>query len=172
MTCAMDWVPGGYGPIFYDSYIPRSIVGDLFFNMPLETASYSEATNLFWNEPKANQPFAAHQPFQVFSCWNGTVAFTATPMVGRKVTFRATYEDKGECFQAEPELFYKDMWSKGHGRIAVVSSVNLAYSNEEGEMAKESKGYTSELVIKSAIQLKIDLAGPPAMVKCMPTFTD
>jgi alpha-1,3-mannosyltransferase len=175
MTCAMDWIPGGDGPIFYDSYISRSIGGDLFFNIPPETASYSEATNLFWNEPVAKERMVVHQPFQVFSCWNGAVAFTASPVVEKKVAFRATYVDKGECLQAEPELFCKDMWWQGYGRIAVVPSVNLGYSgvsNEEGKMAKEKKGYTSDLVGKSTVQEKIDWGGPPPMVKCMPTFTD
>ncbi|RKU44132.1 capsular associated protein [Coniochaeta pulveracea] len=172
MTCAMDWVPGADGPIFYDSYVSRSIIGDLFFNIPPETASYSEATNLFWNEPRARERLAAHQPFQVFSCWNGAVAFTAMPVVEKKVAFRSTYEEKRECFQAEPELFCKDMWWQGHGRIAVVPSVNLGYSNDGSKMAKEKKGYTSDLVAKNAEQEKIDWAGPPPMVKCMPTFTD
>lgn len=172
MTCAMDWVPGADGPIFYDSYISRSIVGDLFFNIPPETASYSEASNLFWNEPRAKERLAAHRPFQVFSCWNGAVAFTAIPVVEKKVAFRATYEDKGECFQAEPELFCKDLWGQGYGKIAVVPSVNLGYSNDEGRMAKEKKGYTSDLVGKNSTQERIDWVGPPPVVKCMPTFTD
>jgi alpha-1,3-mannosyltransferase len=128
MTCAFDWIyGGGDDPIFYDSYIARSINGDLFFDIPPETASYSAAGDLFWNEPVAQARFTAHQPFQVFSCWNGAVVFTAAPIVEVKVAFRAASEDKGECFQAEPQLFCKDMWFQGYGKIAVIPTVNLEY---------------------------------------------
>lgn len=174
MTCAMDWIQGGSeAPIFYDSYISRTIAGDLFFNIPPDTASYSFAHDLFWNEPVAQERFQAHQPFQVFSCWNGAVAFTATAVVEGKVSFRAVSEDKGECFQAEPQLFCKDMWFQGYGKIAVVPSVNLAYTNEDGERIKNMKGYTSQWVNGSvALEEKIEWRPPPERVKCMPTFTD
>lgn len=174
MTCALDWVPGGGDePIFYDSYIARSINGDLFFNIPPETASYSLAADLFWNEPKAQARFASHQPFQVFSCWNGAVAFTATPVVEGKVAFRQVFDDRGECFQAEPQLFCKDMWFQGHGKIAVIPSVNLAYSNEDGKRIKAEKGYTSQWTSRGApLEQRIEWESPPAQVKCMPTFTD
>ncbi|KAJ9161271.1 Alpha-mannosyltransferase [Coniochaeta hoffmannii] len=174
MVCAMDWIYGGSEqPIFYDSYISRTIAGDLFFNIPPETASYSFAHDLFWNEAVARTRFEAHRPFQVFSCWNGAVAFTAAPVVDGKVAFRATAEDKGECFQAEPQLFCKDMWFHGYGKIAVVPSVSLAYTNEDGKRIKEDKGYTSQWIGQgAALDDLIEWGSPPERVKCMPTFTD
>lgn len=174
MVCAMDWVPGGGGePIFYDSYISRSINGDLFFNIPPETASYSQANDLFWNEPEARKQFALHEPFQVFSCWNGAVAFRAAPVVEGRVAFRSVFEDRGECFQAEPELFCKDLWFQGHGKIAVFPSVNVAYSNEDGAMVKHKKGYAADLTSRPGYRDEvIEWQPPPAQVKCMPSFTD
>ncbi|KAB5559624.1 cryptococcal mannosyltransferase 1-domain-containing protein [Coniochaeta sp. 2T2.1] len=174
MVCGMDWVYGGSEqPIFYDSYISRTLVGDLFFNIPPETASYSFAPDLFWNDAISRARFHAHLPVQVFSCWNGAVAFTATPVVDGKVAFRATFDDKGECFQAEPQLFCKDMWFQGHGKIAVVPSVNLAYTNDDGQRIKKDKGYTSHWVNAGASSADlIEWQPPPDRVKCMPTFTD
>ncbi|KAK3934504.1 cryptococcal mannosyltransferase 1-domain-containing protein [Diplogelasinospora grovesii] len=155
MTCAFDWIYGGSDePIFYDSYIARSINGDLFFEIPPETSQ---------------DRFNAHRPFQVFSCWNGAVAFTAAPVVERKVAFRGSRQE--ECFQGEPQLFCKDMWFNGYGKIAVVPSVNLEYSNEKGKKIKEDKGYTSQWVTKDiAVADKIEWQPPPERVKCMPTF--
>jgi len=173
MTCAFDWVLGGDGPIFYDSYISRSIVGDLFFNIPPETASYSAAHDLFWNEPRAQARFNIHRPFQVFSCWNGAVAFTAAPVAEGKVAFRGPAADNGECHQGEPQLFCKDMWFHGYGRIAVVPTVNLAYTDEDGQRIKKEKGYTSQWVAQSAVMEEgIEWLPPPELVKCMPTFND
>ena len=174
MTCAFDWTYGDSAePIFYDSYIARSINGDLFFDIPAETASYSLAEYLFWNEPHAQARFKANQPFQVFSCWNGAVAFTATPIVLGKVSFRAALEKEGECYQGEPQLFCKDMWFQGYGKIAVIPSINLEYSNENGKKIKADKGYTSQWVSKDgSTDEKIDWQPPPDLVKCMPTFTD
>ncbi|KAB5546820.1 glycosyltransferase family 69 protein [Coniochaeta sp. 2T2.1] len=174
MVCAMDWIYGGSEqPIFYDSYISRTLIGDLFFNIPPETASYSFAHDLFWNDPVSRARFDAHQPFQVFSCWNGAVAFTATPVVEGKVAFRAALDDEGECFQAEPQLFCKDMWFQGHGKIAVVPRVNLAYTNDDGQRIKKDKGHTSHWVNAGASSADvIEWQPPPDLVKCMPTFTD
>ena len=174
MVCGMDWIYGGSEqPIFYDSYISRTIVGDLFFNIPPETASYSFAHDLLWNDAVSKARFDAHRPFQVFSCWNGAVAFTATPVVEGNVAFRAALDDKGECFQAEPQLFCKDMWFQGHGKIAVVPSVNLAYTNDEGQRIKQDKGYASQWVSPfDLLEDVIEWQAPPDRVKCMPTFTD
>lgn len=124
----------------------------------------------------ARARLASHRPFQVFSCWNGAVAFTAKPLLDGKVGFRRV--GGGECFQGEPQLFCKDLWFNGYGRIAVVPSVNLEYSDERGGWVKEDRGYTSEWTAREgdeadedAPPLKVDWEGPPDQVKCMPTFT-
>jgi alpha-1,3-mannosyltransferase len=174
MACAFDWIGGGENeedqPVFYDSYIARGINGDLFFEIPLPSVSWSRATELFWNEPTSRARFDAHRPFQVFSCWNGAVAFTAAPVVEGKVAFRSVGRDKGECHQGEPQLFCKDMWWSGYGKIMVVPSVNLEYSDEKGRYIKELKGYTGALVTEE--EDRIQWLPPPDKVKCMPTFDD
>jgi alpha-1,3-mannosyltransferase len=38
------------------------------------------------------------------------------------------------------------MWYHGYGKIAVVPSVNLKYSNEAGQKIKALKGYATDLV--------------------------
>ncbi|KAK7924000.1 glycosyltransferase family 69 protein [Apiospora marii] len=172
MTCAMDWMLGDDGrSLFYDSYIARAANGDLFFDIPPETGSFSHGVDdLFWNEPVARALFEAHLPFQVFSCWNGAVTFAAKPVVERKLAFRVSREDLGECYGGEPQHFCKDMAFQGYGKIAVVPSVNLEYSVEKGEMLKKAKGFASSLVEANSAKESISWQPPPDQVKCMPTF--
>ncbi|KAF9882403.1 alpha-1, 3-mannosyltransferase CMT1 [Colletotrichum karsti] len=169
MTCAMDWTYVGADPTFYDVWISRTIAGDSFFNIPAD-GNWNSAWNIFWNEPTTQTLFSAHRPFQVFSCWNGAVAITARPLLDRLIRFRAHGE--GECFQGEPSLFCKDMWNNGFGKIAVVPSVNLEYSDEAGRKIKAAKGYTSQWATddedsKPKLEWKNE---PPEKVKCIPSY--
>ena len=174
MTCAMDWTHPGPDPLFYDVWVSRALNGDLFFNIPDDPVSWDHAKDLFWNEPVARERLAAGVPFQVFACWNGAVTFKAAPVVDREVWFRAAKE--GECFQGEPQLFCKDLWYKGYGKIAVVPSVNLEYTDEAGRRVKKEKGYVGEWVAeereeKNGTTLMVPWKlEPPEMVKCMPMF--
>lgn len=105
----------------------------------------------------------------MFSCWNGAVAFTAKPLLEGEVSFRSPHE--GECYQGEPQLLCKDMWHRGYGKIAVVPTVNLEYSDEKGKAIKNLKGYALDLIATVPDESKagkIDWQPhPPAMVKCM-----
>ncbi|KAK4031755.1 glycosyltransferase [Parachaetomium inaequale] len=175
MACALDWT-GSDPSIFYDVYVARALNGDLFFEVPPDTVSWSRAADLFWNEPLAHQRLARGQPFQVFACWNGAVAFTARPLLEGKVAFRGANAEKGECHGGEPQLFCKDLWWRGYGRIMVVPSVNLEYSVESGRAIKEAKGFASQRGRNEKDggdeMPRIDWLPPPDLVKCMPTFTD
>lgn len=175
MTCAMDWTYVGEHPTFYDVWIARDMKGDTFFNIP-EDGNWNSAWNLFWNNPPTQERYSSHKPFQVFSCWNGAAIFMAKPLLEHNISFRGSRSP--ECFQGEPELLCKDMWNVGHGKIAVVPSVNLEYSDERGKQIKALKGYTSQWVGKDGddsndASLKIAWEkNPPALVKCMPSFPD
>ena len=166
MTCAMDWTYVGEHPTFYDVWIARGMTGDSFFNIPAD-GSWDFAWNLFWNDEKAHSRWASSKPFQVFSCWNGITAFTAKPLMEGKIRFRDHYAN--ECYQGEPKLFAKDMWYHGYGKIAVVPSVNVEYSDEASKKIKALKGYTSKWVTHEDNDDKIEWEiAPPAQVKCIP----
>ncbi|KAK4195470.1 glycosyltransferase family 69 protein [Triangularia verruculosa] len=169
MTCGMDWTYVGPDPTFYDVWIARGMNGDSFFEIP-QDGNWNSAWNLFWNNPNARQRLLSHQPFQVFSCWNGAVVFTATPIIDRTISFRSHRE--GECLQGEPQLLCKDMWFHGYGKIAVVPTVNLEYSDKNGRRIKEAKGYVSRWVnapghSDESIEWQLK---PPEKVKCIPTY--
>ena len=180
MVCAMDWTHVGPQPTFYDVWISRQMNGDSFFRIPVGTGSWDFAWDLFWNaEDGTKARFEAARPFQVFACWNGAVAFTAEPVMlptpdsegggGKGVRFRSTR--KGECRQGEPQLFCKDLWWGGWGKIAVVPSVNLEYTDARGKRIKENKGWVEGLIEKGEAdgggEDRIEWrAQPPDGVKC------
>lgn len=169
MTCAMDWTFVGPDPTFYDVWIARGMNGDSFFNIPAD-GNWNSAWNLFWNNPTAHQRQQAGQPFQVFSCWNGAVTFTAKPLIETNVRFRASRES--ECFQGEPKIWAKELWYHGFGKIAVIPSVNLEYSDEAAKEIKGQKGYVSHWVEaegKEGLRIQWD-EKPPEKVKCIPTY--
>ncbi|KAF1837353.1 alpha-1,3-mannosyltransferase CMT1 [Decorospora gaudefroyi] len=167
-TCAMDWTYVGDIPTFYDVWIARGMTGDSFFEIP-ENGSWDSAWNLFWNDEKAHSRWANSKPFQVFACWNGITAFTAKLLMEKKIAFRAHKEN--ECYQGEPKLFAKDMWFHGYGKIAVVPSVNVEYSDEAAKKIKALKGYASKHVANEGDDVKITWeTSPPEKVKCMPDY--
>ncbi|KAI4251216.1 MAG: hypothetical protein LQ352_004988 [Teloschistes flavicans] len=169
MVCAMDWTYVGPDPTFYDVWIARGMNGDSFFLIP-DDGNWNSAWNIFWNNPDASQKLRAGKPFQVFSCWNGAVVFTARPVVEQKIKFRWGSEE--ECPQGEPKSFCQDMWTHGYGKIAVVPSVNLEYSDEAGKKIKAAKGYVSDFMGRGAGEN--DRIGwveePPEKVKCIPNY--
>ncbi|KAI4233458.1 MAG: hypothetical protein L6R40_007055 [Gallowayella cf. fulva] len=168
MTCAMDWTYVGPDPTFYDVWIARGMNGDSFFNIPPD-GNWNSAWHLFWNNPEASEKLNAGKPFQVFSCWNGAVAFTAKPITEQKIGFRKSGEH--ECSQGEPKSFCKDLWMLGYGKIAVVPSVNLGYSDEDGKKIKSANGYVSSHVSGMDDNDMIEWEGtPPDKVKCIPKY--
>ncbi|KAM5350099.1 hypothetical protein ACJ41O_006604 [Fusarium nematophilum] len=140
MTCAMDWTfPGdSQDPTFYDVWIARDIQGDTFFRIG-QNGNWDLAWELFPDNPQSKSRLNSHLPFQVFACWNGAVVFTAAPLLNG-LRFRQVNAKADECWQGEPELFCKDMWFRGYGRIAVVPSVNLEYTDERAARLKTAKG--------------------------------
>jgi alpha-1,3-mannosyltransferase len=173
MTCALDWTYVGPDPTFYDVWIARGMNGDSFFNIP-EDGNWNSAWNLFWNNAKAESRLHAGLPFQVFSCWNGATAFTARPFLEKRILFRSHYET--ECVQGEPKLFAKDMWYHGYGKIAVVPSVNLEYTDEAAKKIKATKGYVSRWTDSEGqndMPVNIEWESvPPPTVKCMPSYSN
>ncbi|KAK2729968.1 alpha-mannosyltransferase cmt1 [Colletotrichum kahawae] len=179
MTCAMDYhflrfAPHNGEPSFYDSWISRGINGDTFLPIPDRTPKgeqWSDVANMFWNEPYSQDRYLSRKPLQVFACWNGGVAMTGEPFLGKKLDFRRSYP--GECHTGEPTLLCKDLWNLGHGKIAVVPSVSLAYNIQDGRLIKEERGFANSWVAIEHMGESVNIPWqdqPPEMVKCMPTF--
>lgn len=99
------------------------------------------------------------------------MAFTAAPILKEEIAFRAP-NDK-ECYQGEPQLLCKDMWHKGYGKLAVIPTVNLEYTDEKGTAIKQLKGYTSTwTAFENETEMSIDWQlTPPDQVKCMSSMS-
>ena len=172
MVCSMDW--NNNGNSFYDSWVSRTIKGDMFVEIP-QTGSFEFANNLFWNDAATRELFEAKLPFQVYACWSGGAIFTARPLLKYNVTFRASYKD--ECYMGEPTLFCKDFWNVGYGRIAVIPSVNVGYNDHESRAIKKKWGWASNIVWNTEklghqnteISWRSE---PPDLVKCLPFWND
>ncbi|KAH8900103.1 hypothetical protein GQ53DRAFT_208743 [Thozetella sp. PMI_491] len=172
MTCGMDWIIGHKKrPLFYDVFVSRSMAGDTFFKIPAPLVSWDFADDLFWDHPPSWDRFFDHKPFQVFSCWNGVVAFGAAPVVRKEVEFRGQKPVGGECLNGEPHYFCKDLWVNGYDKIAVVPSVNVAYSDEETREAKKTHGYVWRWTHDEEAS-EIQWQPPPDEIKCMPVFNE
>ncbi|KAL9004826.1 MAG: hypothetical protein Q9188_002370 [Gyalolechia gomerana] len=170
MVCAMDWVYLAANPTFYDVWVARGMNGDTFFNIP-SSGSWDLAWNIFWNNGEARTSLASGQPFQVFSCWNGAIALAAKPFLDSGIRFRAEFP--GQCPQGEPKSLCRDLWVNGYGKIAVVPSVSLEYSDEGATKVKAEKGYVSDWVSRGMEQKMIEWTkDPPVKAKCMPDYTN
>lgn len=171
MVCALDWTADG--DLFYDVWISRGINGDLFFEIP-QSGSWDFSHNLFWNDPDSQSLYEAKLPFQVYSCWNGAVVFSAEPLILQGVKFRASYDK--ECYMGEPTLFCKDFWATGYGRIAVIPTVNVGYNDEQSRFVKTKRGYASHTIQHTPEEKSFSTdikwqTTPPEMVKCEPDWT-
>ncbi|KAL2113997.1 hypothetical protein VUR80DRAFT_1293 [Thermomyces stellatus] len=165
MTCGMDWTY--VGPTFYDVWVARTIAGDSFSEIPPD-GNWNSALNLFWNAPADREALGQHRPFQAFSCWNWAAAFRAEPLWEDGVRFMKSRE--GECYQGEPQLFCKDLWYAGHGKVPVVPSVNLEYDDEHARKIKGLKGYTSQWTAEENRSVIEWAERPPEKVKCMASY--
>ncbi|KAF2642195.1 hypothetical protein P280DRAFT_372219, partial [Massarina eburnea CBS 473.64] len=169
MVCGMDW--NIWEPLaFYDSWVGRGINGDLFIKIYRSgNQMVDNEAGIFWNEPVSRARHDAWKPVQVFACWNGITVFTAKPIMEHKIKFRfVPDDDEDECYQAEPNLFAKDLWYHGYGKIAVVPTVNLAYSDGDAKRLREEKGWAPQHLVSDEEALIEWIAEPPEKVVCVP----
>jgi len=88
------------------------------------------------------------------------------------VRFRSSNIERGVYTQGEPQLFCKDLWFLGLGKVAVVPAVNLEYSVERGRQIKDAEGFTVTNVAEQRDNEggNFTWRSPPEMVKCMPSW--
>ncbi|CAM9734910.1 unnamed protein product, partial [Phaeothamnion confervicola] len=69
--------------------------------------------------------FDRRVPFEVFSCWNGMVAFDADIFQKEGIRFRSAHSY--ECQLSECELIGRDFRALGRGRLIMVPTARTAY---------------------------------------------
>jgi alpha-1,3-mannosyltransferase len=167
MVCGMDWKNLWRDPTFYDVWIARTLTGDSFFEVGAD-GNWDSAWNLFASDENSRQRFNNHVPIQVFSCWNGGAVFGARPLFETEIAFRGPRET--ECFNGEPSIFCKELWWYGYGKIAVVPSVNLEYSDEGAKLVRELRGTPSKFPVEGEESRLEWQKEPPEKVRCITNY--
>ncbi|KAI9709402.1 MAG: hypothetical protein M1812_007679 [Candelaria pacifica] len=173
MTCGMDW--SGLGEIFYDIFVARSLVGETFWQIA-QDGLWKFTQNLFWADRTARRKYEAHQPFQVYACWNGGAILNAAPVMEQRIAFRRNNVTEDECYMGEPTLFCKDLWRLKLGRIQVVPTVNVGYGDplNATEQVKNSHGWLEDYIDVEREEPQVEMIEwqkePPSLVKCMTIF--
>ena len=170
MTCAFDW--NAAGASFYDSWVSRSLSGNLFFEVTHDGKHWL-ADTMFFDHPDSAARWDQSLPIQVYSCWGGEmVTLDAVPFIRGDLAFRSS--EKDECYMGEPMTLAKDLWELGVGKILAIPAVNVAYDYDTAREAKNARGYVQKVV--SHMQYNTDdevvkwQSNPPPMVKCIPVF--
>jgi len=76
-----------------------------------------------------------------------------------------------ECWTGEPTNLAIDFWRLGFGKIMIVPSVNVAYSDTEATQVKNRRGWAHDNIEKAAAatdvldEIKWALE-PPGLIKC------
>merc|ERR1719440_1566521 len=124
--------------LFYDAWAARDIAGVPFAHIPPYMA-------------EGEEEYVQKKPFQVFSCWNGMVAFSADLFQVQQLLFRRNRAELGECAAGEAELLLRDMWKLGRGRILISPQSATSYKAKDFQNADE-----------------IEYSTAPAEVACCP----
>ena len=81
-----------------------------------------------------------HKPIRVFSCWNGVIAFRASPLKGKKVQFRyklnysipkhSLNNPAKDYYESECTFFNIDLFSMGYTKKFINPDVRVTYKHQ------------------------------------------
>ena len=91
----------------------------------------------FFSNKEAQDLVIYHKPIRVFSCWNGVIAFKASPLNDRKVKFRYKVNNSlpkhrlnnqnKHYFESECTYFHIDLFSLGYSKKFINPDVRVSY---------------------------------------------
>lgn len=120
-VCAMD-----FSNIFYDRWVSIDLDGNsLFKKFP------------FFLNKEAQDLILNHKPVRVFSCWNGVIVFTGSPLKNKNLQFRyKKYNKKSKykinnCqkvdYESECTYFHIDLFNLGYTKKFINPNVRVTY---------------------------------------------
>ena len=120
-VCGLD-----FSDVFYDRWVSIDLDGNsLKPNFP------------FFINKQAQDLIVNHNPVRVFSCWNGVIAFNATPLKDKKIQFRykennntRKYKINNEQkvnYESECTYFHIDLFSLGYTKKFINPDVRVTY---------------------------------------------
>jgi hypothetical protein len=154
MSCSVDYTSGLN---LYDKWAGHDILGFALLN-----------TEPFARHGPSSAAYGRAEPFQVTTCWNGMAAFRADAVVDKGLRFRRAVPL--ECAASECDLFCRDMWSVGFGRIVMVPRNKVAYSLQHFAMVRATLRAEGGAALRwSTAAVEIGWrAEAPAMLECCP----
>ena len=141
---------------FYDSFYDRWVSNDLDGN------SFRSHFPYFINK-EAQDLVINHKPIRIFSCWNGVIAFKASPLKDKKIRFRYKINETKPIhiinnsartsYESECTYFHIDLFSLGYTKKFINPDVRVTY--EYKYYLKRKYFYPSFKEIKSYFALYI-----------------
>ena len=120
-VCGMD-----FSDYFYDRWVSIDLSGNSF-RKRFPFIENKEGQDLIIN----------HKPVRVFSCWNGVIAFNATPFKNKKFKFRyknnyhkiryRIHNDQHVNYESECTYFHIDLFYLGYTKKFVNPEVRVTY---------------------------------------------
>ena len=111
---------------FYDRWVSIDFEGD----------GLSKYFPFFMNK-EGQDLVIYHKPIRVFSCWNGIIAFKASPLKDKKVQFRhknnytmpkySLNNPAKDYYESECTFFNIDLFSLGYNKKFINPDVRVAY---------------------------------------------
>ncbi|KAG8693015.1 hypothetical protein FRC08_009376 [Ceratobasidium sp. 394] len=155
-ACGLDFGPRG---LVYDRWVLRTMRGTPFYQQkelvdffgPPDDIELKPRPRILPEEADEQDRLALEtgDPFQVFSCWNGVTAFTASvfalPTSLRFRTARNDPDSKDGVSDKASECYLSsiDLWKAGLGRVMVVPRARVAYSLDVYNADRASSAYNT-----------------------------
>ena len=112
---------------------------DVWVTIDLDGNGLSESFPFFMNK-EAQDLVIYHKPIRVFSCWNGVIAFKASPLKYKNFKFRHKVNTTlpkyilnvpiKKYYNSECTYFHIDLFSLGYTKKFINPDVRVAYKNE------------------------------------------
>lgn len=116
-----------FSNIFYDRWVSIDLDGN----------SLIEKFPFFLNK-EAQDLIINHKPVRVFSCWNGVIVFTASPLKYKRLQFRYKNNNKkskhkiNNCqkvdYESECTYFHIDLFNLGYTKKFINPNVRVTYN--------------------------------------------
>ena len=120
-VCGLD-----FSDKFYDRWVSNDLDGN----------SFREHFPYFINK-EAQDLVINHKPVRIFSCWNGVIAFKASPLKDKKIKFRYKMNNKKPIYrinnsartfyESECTYFHIDLFSLGYFKKFINPDVRVTY---------------------------------------------
>ncbi|KAG8746448.1 hypothetical protein FRC10_004887 [Ceratobasidium sp. 414] len=168
-ACGLDFGPRG---LVYDRWVLRTMRGTTFYRQkelvdffgPPDDIELKPRPKILPEEDDERDRAALEtgDSFQVFSCWNGVTAFTASvfapPTSLRFRTARNDPDNKDGASDKASECYLSsvDLWKAGLGRVMVVPRARVAYTLDMYNTDRGSSTYNTAV-------------GSPPLIEWLPT---